>query len=137
RVSDKCPHIDATPAFNGIEVLRNGLPGKIHSGPLRPQRYPLHIVEHAEVPIPVSRPYRCNHRAALAHNDGGIAVQRGGVDDGVPHGLGIKVRMMIDKPWSNDAAISIDGLSGRVVTLAYPDDFPLVHRDIGVKGGLA
>ena len=77
------------------------------------------------------------HRPTLAHNDRGIAVQRRGIDNGVPHRLGIKVGVMVNKPWRDDPTISIDGVPGSVIALANPDDLAILHRDVGVEGGLA
>ena len=131
------PDVDTAPALDGIQVLRNGLPGEVNPGPLRGQRHALHVVEHAQVPVPVPRSHRRNHRATLAHNDGGIAVERRGVDNWVPHRLGIKVGVMVNKPWGNDATLGVDGACGRVMALAHPHDLARVHRDVGVEGRLA
>jgi hypothetical protein len=43
---------------------------------------------------------------------------------------------MVNKPWRNHSAIGVDGMSGRVMALAHPDNLAMVHRHIGVKSRL-
>ena len=44
---------------------------------------------------------------------------------------------MVNKPWGDDSTIGVDGARGRFMALANPHDLAVVHRDVGVEGGLA
>src|SRR4051794_39310759 len=85
----------------------------------------------------VSRPRRGEHLPALADDHAGIAVLRGVTAQGIPERLGIIVGVMVNESRGDDAPLGIDDTSGGFIDSADADDFPMVHRHIGGKGGLS
>ena len=132
-VADEGTDVDAPAASDGVQVFRDGLPSEINAGPLGLQRDALHFIEHIQIPLTVSGTDGCNDRAALADDDGCVAVEGSRIHDGVPHALGIEVSVVVNKAGSDHPAIGVDDAGGGVVEPTHPHNPAVANRDVGSK----
>src|SRR5205823_11995013 len=122
----------------GIHILADRSPGHVDPGLQHRSRDLYRVGEKFEIPPAVARPYRGDDLAALADDDGGVAVVHPRAAIAVPHRLRIEMGMMIDETWGDDASRGVDrAFGGSAGIFADPDNLPVLHRNIGSKCRLA
>ena len=128
-------HADVDPELarpERVEVLRERLPAPVHALGERGAGDVLDALHEGDQPLLVARADRREPDATVAGDDGGHAVTGRRLEQRVPRGLTVVVRVDVDEAGGDEHAVGIDGL-GRVTVerrLRHRDDHAVLHRDV-------
>jgi len=122
--------------FQGIEVLREGLPTPLNAfgqGRAGDVLHPFHELDQPVVPVGLDRG---ETDPAVAHDRGGHPVQRRWRELGVPGGLAVVVGVDVDKTGGDDQPGGVDLTSTGADFIRFDDgaDGVAVDGDIGAAG---
>ena len=118
-----------------IEVLGERLPGPVHALAQRGAGDVFDAFHQSDEPLLGTRPHRRESDAAVARHDGRDTVTRRRLEDRVPCGLAVVVRVHVDEPGSDEHPGGVDGLGGFAVEppVRHRDDHPVLHRHVAVE----
>ncbi len=122
-------------AVERVEVLGERLPAPVHPLAQRRTGDVLDAFHQPDEPLLGTGAYGREADAAVARDDRGDAVTRRRLEDRVPRGLTVVVRVHVDEPGRDEHPGRVDGLRGFAVERAARDrdDHAVLHRDITVE----
>ena len=122
-------------AVERVEVFGERLPGPVHPLAQRGTGDVFDALHQTDEPLLRTRAHRRESDAAVPGDDGGDAVSRRRLEDRVPCGLTVVVRVHVDEPWSDEHAGRVDRLGGFAVErpVRHGDDDAVLRRDVAVE----
>ena len=125
-------HVDrAAHRFEGIEILREGLPVELHALAQHRARNVLDAFHQIDQVGRLARPHRGEADAAIAEHRGGDAVPGRGRHERIPRRLAVIVGVDVDEARRHDQARGIDLAAARAELAANCGDFSVLYGDIG------
>jgi hypothetical protein len=133
RMADERGDVMAEPLIQGIEILRDRLPGPCDPGTDGFQRDRLHVGQNSGQHLAIFPMGRSHRQRTVADDDSGNTVIARVGTERIPGDLGIVMSVVVDDSGSDHQAIRIQHLARLSTHLSDLDDMTVANGDVAVK----